>query len=180
VTLIARAFSDASLGAIADRLHRAAECGRGVARNEPLPAQSFIPTIASHDWIELFVVGAHLSGMPLNSQLTALDAVLRREAATAPGYRLYVLPDAKPAKPGLVRAPGFRGPGIPGEVWAVPATRFGTFVAQIPAPLGIGKVTLHDGTAVSGFLCESYAVDGAAEITDRGGWRAYATRPLAP
>ncbi len=180
VTLIAPAFSDASLGAIADRLHRAAGCGRGVARDEPLPAQSRMPIIASHDWIELFVVGAHLSGMPLNSQLTALGAVLRREAATAAGYRLYVLPDTKPAKPGLVRAPGFRGPGIPGEIWAVPATRFGMFVAQIPEPLGIGKVTLHDGTAVSGFLCESYAIDGAAEITDPGGWRAYATRPLAP
>ena len=71
--------------------------------------------------------------------------MLRREATTAPDYRLFVLPDAKPAKPGLVRAPGFRGPGIPGEVWAVPLRRFGSFVAQIPAPLGIGKVTLEDG-----------------------------------
>jgi len=180
VTLVAPAFSDAALGAIADRLHRAAESGMGAARDEPLPARSRVAASAAQEWIEVFVVGAHLSGMSLNGQLTTLGAVLRHEAATAPDYRLFVLPDAKPAKPGLVRAPDFRGSGIPGEVWAVPAARFGAFVAQIPAPLGIGKVSLQDGKAVSGFLCEAYAVEGAAEITDRGGWRAYATKSLAP
>jgi allophanate hydrolase len=104
--------------------------------------------------------------------------VLRRKATTAPDYRLFVLKDAQPPKPGLVRAPEFRGPGIPGEVWAVPSAAFGAFVAQIPAPLGIGKVTLGDGSEVSGFLCEAHAVDGAAEITDEGGWRRYALRFL--
>ena len=115
--------------------------------------------------------------MPLNHQLTATRRrASPRSRRRRPDYRLFVLPDAKPPKPGLVRAPGFRGPGIPGEVWAVPAARFGSFVAQIPAPLGIGKVTLDDGTAVSGFLCEAHAVEGAAEITDQGGWRGYVAK----
>ena len=181
VTLIAPKFSDASLIAIADRLHRASEFGMGAARYESLPAQSRVTLTPSQDWIELFVVGAHLSGMPLNHQLTALGAVLRGEATTAMDYRLFVLPASKPPKPGLVRALGFNGPGIPGEVWAVPAARFGTFVAQIPAPLGIGKVTLRNGASISGFLCEAHAVNGASEITDQGGWRAYAPKiSLAP
>jgi allophanate hydrolase len=111
--------------------------------------------------------------MPLNHELRRLGAVFQREAITAPDYRPFVLPDASPSKPGLVRMPGFRGPGIPGEVWAVPPMRFGSFVAEIPAPLGIGKVALDDGTAVSGFLCEAHAVERALDITDRGGWRSY-------
>ena len=136
--------------------------------------------IAVGEHVELFVVGAHLTGMPLNHELINIGAVLQREAKTAADYRLFVLPDTKPPKPGLVRMPDFRGPGIPGEVWAVPVHRFGSFVAQIPAPLGIGKVALEDGAAVSGFLCERHAVEGAAEITDQGGWRSYVMRSLAP
>ena len=116
--------------------------------------------------------------MPLNHEIRSLGAVFQREAETAGDYRLFVLPNAKPAKPGLVRAPGFGGPGIPGEVWYVPLERFGQFVAQIPSPLGIGKVTLSDGSEVSGFLCEAHAVQGAAEITGQGGWRTYALKFL--
>jgi allophanate hydrolase len=180
VTLVAPAFTDAGLAVIADRFHRAGPSGMGASRDQGLPVQSRIATANAGDWIELFVVGAHLSGMPLNHQLSALGAVLRRDATTAPDYRLFVLPNAKPAKPGLVRAPGFRGPGIPGEVWAVPSASFGTFVAQIPAPLGIGKVTLEDGAEISGFLSEAHAVDGAADITGEGGWRRYAVKFLKP
>jgi allophanate hydrolase len=73
----------------------------------------------------------------------------------------------------LVREPGFAGPGLEVEVWALPADAFGRFVAAIPAPLGIGKVTLDDGTAASGFLCEAHAVSGAEEITAFGGWRRF-------
>ena len=180
VTLVAPAFTDTSLAAIADRFHRAEFSGMGAARDRGLPFPSHIATSSTRDWIEIFVVGAHLSGMPLNHQLSELGAVLRREATTAPDYRLFVLNDASPPKPGLVRAPRFRGPGIPGEVWAVPSAAFGAFVAQIPAPLGIGKVTLGNGSEVSGFLCEAHAVDGAAEITDSGGWRRYALKFLTP
>jgi allophanate hydrolase len=176
VTFVAPAFTDAGLAAIADRFHRVEPGGMGAARREPLPVQSIVAATTGQDWVEVFVVGAHLSGMPLNHQLTTIGAVLQRVAKTASDYRLFVLPNAKPPKPGLMRTPGFRGPGVPGEVWAVPAQRLGSFVAQIPAPLVIGKVTLEDGAAVSGFLCEAHAVEGATEITAQGGWKAYAPK----
>ncbi len=78
-----------------------------------------------------------------------------------------------PAKPGLVREPGHAGPGLEVEVWSLDPASFGRFAAAIPAPLGIGKITLADGDTVSGFLCEAHAVAGAPEITHHGGWRAY-------
>lgn len=123
--------------------------------------------------IPLFVVGAHLSGMPLNRQLTEINAELRGAVITAPDYRLFVLPNTTPSKPGLVRVPGSVGSGIAGEVWLLDPADFGRFVARIPAPLCIGKVTLADGEAVSGFLCESFATQGAPDITQWGGWRRY-------
>jgi allophanate hydrolase len=121
----------------------------------------------------LAVVGAHLSGQPLNHQLTTRGARLRRTCRTAPGYRLYRLPSTMPPKPGLRRAPGFAGPGIELEVWELTARAFGEFVAEVPAPMGIGNVELEDGAVVKGFLCEAFALEGAEEITAHGGWRAY-------
>jgi hypothetical protein len=123
--------------------------------------------------IPLFAVGAHLTGMPLNGELTSSGGRLLRRCRTARDYRLYVLPGTTPPKPGLVRAPGFDGPGIAGEVWTLDPAAFGRFVARIPAPLGIGKVELDDGAEASGFLCEGYAVADAEEITGFGGWREY-------
>ena len=123
--------------------------------------------------IPLFVVGAHLSGMPLNRELTGPGGFLLRAAQTAPGYRLYALAGTVPPKPGMVYEPGFQGPGLAVEVWALPAAAFGAFVAAIPAPLGVGKITLDDGSQVTGFLCEAHALAGAEEITRFGGWSAY-------
>jgi allophanate hydrolase len=176
VTLIAPAFHDDALAALADRVHRAQPFGMGIARDAVLPAASRVEVSASSQGCAIAVVGAHLSGMPLNRELTSAGGTLLRAARTAPDYRLYVLPNTTPAKPGLVRAPGFAGPGIELEVWSLDASAFGAFVARIPAPLGIGKVRLDDGSEVSGFLCEAYAVAGAAEITDLGGWRNYVQR----
>lgn len=127
--------------------------------------------------LPICVVGAHLSGMPLNRELTEAGGVLVKRCRTARDYRLFVLPDTTPMKPGVVRQPGFAGPGLEVEVWALDPAAFGAFVAGIPAPLGIGKVTLEDGSAVPGFLCEAHAVEKAQEITALGGWRAFmATR----
>jgi allophanate hydrolase len=121
--------------------------------------------------IEIAVVGAHLSGQPLNHQLTSIGATLAREARTAKTYRLYALP-GEPARPGLVRVTE-GGAAIACEIWSVPADKLGRFVAGIPAPLGIGKLTLDDGATVSGFICEPLGIIGAQEITSFGGWRAY-------
>ena len=118
------------------------------------------------------VAGAHLSGMALNHELTGLDARLVRSTRTAPDYRLYALATTPP-KPGLARAPGFGGEGIAVELWSLTPDAFGRFVARLPPPMGIGKVTLEDGTEHAGFLCEAYALQDAADITGFGGWRAY-------
>ena len=123
--------------------------------------------------LPIVVVGAHLSGLPLNSQLTSSGGQLVKRCRTAPDYRLFALPNTTPPKPGMVREPGFAGPGLEVEVWSLPSDTFGRFVAAIPAPLGIGKISLEDGTAVSGFLCEAHAVAEAEEITRFGGWRAF-------
>ena len=123
--------------------------------------------------LPIVVVGAHLSGLPLNSQLTSSGGQLVKRCRTAPDYRLFALPNTTPPKPGMVREPGFAGPGLEVEVWSLPSDAFGRFVAAIPAPLGIGKISLEDGTAVSGFLCEAHAVAEAEEITRFGGWRAF-------
>jgi allophanate hydrolase len=120
----------------------------------------------------LAVVGAHVTGQPLNQQLVDLGAELCATTTTAPEYRLFAL-DASPPKPGLLRAPAGGGAAIEVEVWALDDTGFGAFVAAIPAPLGVGRVTLADGTEVTGFLCEPYAVEQAREITAFGGWRAF-------
>jgi allophanate hydrolase len=118
------------------------------------------------------VAGAHLTGQPLNWQLTDRRARLVETCRTAADYRLYAL-DTVPPKPGLVHEPGFSGPGIEVEVWAVPEDAFGNFVAAVPQPLAIGNVTLEDGEVVKGFVCEPAGLSGAREITQLKGWRNY-------
>ena len=122
--------------------------------------------------IPIAVVGAHLSGQPLNHQLTERGGRLLRAARTAPGYAFYALGDTMPAKPGLIRDQSAAGL-IELEIWELPAITFGSFVNAIPAPLGVGTVALEDGSHVKGFLCEPHAVAGAEDITRFGGWRAY-------
>lgn len=131
--------------------------------------------------VDLLVVGAHLRDQPLNGQLVAAGGTFLQEARTTSDYRLHVL-DTVPPKPGLVRAGKAdagdgvgdgASAGIAGEVWRLPAAGFATFVAALPAPMAIGTVTLADGTDVTGFLVEPYAVEGAEDITRLGGWRAY-------
>jgi allophanate hydrolase len=131
--------------------------------------------------IAIAVVGAHLSGLPLNSQLTERGARLLRSTRTAPCYRLYALPGTTPPKPGIQRV-SEGGAGIELEVWALPQAEVGSFLALIPAPLGLGSLLLEDGTTVHGFLCEAHALQGAQDITGFGGWRAYLAhlQPAAP
>ena len=172
VTLIAPAFMDDALAPLADALHREGARGMGRDKSAALPEASKIPAAPS-GMVPIVVVGAHLTGMPLNKELTGPGGNLLRTCRTAPDYKLFALPNTTPPKPGLVREPGFAGPGLAVEVWELPPAAFGQFVARIPAPLGIGKVTLDDGSSVSGFLCEAHVLGGAQEITHHGGWRAY-------
>ncbi|MFD9036309.1 allophanate hydrolase [Streptomyces sp. NPDC059567] len=120
--------------------------------------------------LRLAVVGAHLSGQPLNGQLLSLGGRLVRTTTTAPAYRLYAL-NTVPPKPGLVRA-GEGGAAIEAEVWQLPADGLGALVGALPRPMALGSVELADGTFVTGFLCEPEALAGARDITSFGGWRA--------
>jgi allophanate hydrolase len=53
----------------------------------------------------------------------------------------------------------------------MPHTHFGSFVAGIPAPLGIGKVELADGRWLSGFICDEFGLAQAKNISEYGSWR---------
>ncbi len=172
VTLFGPSFSDDALAPFADAMHRALAAGMGKDKTAVIPEASRVGE-PDDGLVTIMVVGAHLTGMPLNHELTGPGGRLVKTCRTAGDYRLFVLPNTTPPKPGLIREPGFAGKGLEVEVWKVTPASFGRFVQNIPAPLGIGKVTLDDGSQVSGFLCEPYAIAGAQEVTDLGGWRAY-------
>jgi allophanate hydrolase len=180
ITLLAPRGSDGLLAALGARLH-AASAGRIGAGTMLVPAVEPGPARAGPGEIELAVVGAHLSGLPLNRELTERGARYLRAVTTGPDYRLYALPDGPPQRPGLLRVATGEGGRIETEVWALPPAAFGDFVNAIPTPLGIGTLRLADGTAPKGFLVEAAGVAGADDITQFGGWRGYvASRATMP
>ena len=126
----------------------------------------------SPETIEIAVVGAHLSGMPLNYQLTELGATLVVSTMTSPRYRLYALPFTSPPKPGLKRVT-VGGVAIAVEVWALPAPMLAAFMLQVEAPLAIGSVELNSGQWVRGFVCEPWGLEDAEDGSGYGGWRGY-------
>jgi allophanate hydrolase len=173
VTMVAPCGKDFALLTLAARLHAVAVPTVGATEHAPhksagLPDPKLFPS----GQVQVAVCGAHLSGLPLNVQLTSRSARLVRTVASAPDYKLYALPGGPPFRPGMVRV-DHGGAKIAMEVWEMPASRFGSFVAGIPSPLGIGTVKLEDGTSVQGFVCEAIATEGAEDITHHGGWRAF-------
>lgn len=125
------------------------------------------------DILEIALVGAHMTGLPLNGAILALGGRFLRASATAPCYRLYALPGGPPARPGLLRVPEGEGASIALEVWALPSGKIGALLASIPSPLGLGTLFLSDGTAPKGFLVEAEGVRGAEDISRFGGWRGF-------
>lgn len=170
ITLFADAFRERALLGLAARLGRALALPLGATghRHSPNASAATLPP----GYTTVAVCGAHLSGLPLNHQLTERGGFLFEAARTAPCYRLYALPGGPPHRPGLVRVQE-GGASIEVEIWALSIEHYGSFVAGIPAPLGIGSVVLADGRTTQGFICEQYAVSGAEDITHHGGWRAY-------
>lgn len=170
ITLIGPRFSEPLLAALGEACHRDSGLTLGAtghAHPEAAPAAGD----ANYPSVSLAVFGAHMSGLPLNYQLRNLGARLLADCRTSSDYRLYVIAGALP-RPGLVRTLQ-DGKAILGELWQVPTAGFGAFVAAIPAPLGIGDVTLDDGRVVKGFLCEAAATADAPDVTSLGGWRAW-------
>jgi allophanate hydrolase len=177
VTLVAPAGQDLPLLSLAARLHARAVATVGATGHAPHRRPGAQPDGAAFpaDEVLLAVCGAHLSGLPLNHQLTERGGRLRRVTRSSADYRLYALPGGPPQRPGMLRvAEG--GSAIALEVWSLSVAAFGDFVARIPAPLGIGSVTLEDGSRVSGFVCEACAVAQASDISAWGGWRAWLAR----
>lgn len=173
VTLFAPAHQDGPLLRLASRLQRLTVSTVGALAQR-------LPDVASHPelgsgMIRLAVCGAHMSGLPLNWQLTERNARLSAVTFSAPEYKLYALPGGPPYRPGMVRVTQ-GGASIALEVWEMPLEHYGSFVAGIPAPLGIGTVRLIDGSAVQGFVCESVATQEAKDISHLGGWRNYLSR----
>lgn len=161
ITLIGPADSDVALLDAADIYLSAAD----VPSPPPLDLEGKMQTV------KLAVVGAHLKDMPLHWQLTSRDAKFIGAFETAPSYRLYAIADSVPPKPALAHSQD--GAAIKVEIYELGVAEFGSFVVEVPAPLAIGTVTLADGSSVKGFVAEPRALNGAEDITQLGGWRAY-------
>jgi allophanate hydrolase len=178
ITLIASAWRDSALSAFGKRWTQEMSLPLG-ATGAPFPSATASPPPPVENMVRLAVVGAHLSGMPLNGQLVERGSRYVETTTTSNVYRLYALPGTVPPKPGLIRAT--RGAPIEVELWDVPVEHFGSFVALIPSPLGIGTLELADGRQVKGFICEGHVADSALDITALGGWRAFMkSRSAAP
>ncbi|HET6146481.1 MAG TPA: allophanate hydrolase, partial [Polyangia bacterium] len=175
ITLIGLPEQDARLAAFGAAHQRALAGPLGATGRtlQPAPAASPAPVGAqAAAELQVAVVGAHLSGQPLNHQLIELDGRLVRTCRTSSHYRLYALPGTVPPKPGLLRVGGeSAGAAIEVEVWRLGRARFGEFFARVPAPLCLGTIELEDGSRVAGFLCEAHATAGARDISSFGGWR---------
>ncbi len=172
VTFLAPVGRDAALASLGRVFHAATGLPLGaLGLVQPPPAP--LAAVAGHGEIAVAVVGAHLSGMPLNGELAALGARFLQKTATAPDYRLFALAGTAPAKPGLLRVAAGHGSAIEVETWALSAKAFGRFVAAVPPPMSIGTLQLADGSGVKGFLVEAEAVAGARDISRFGGWRAF-------
>ncbi|MBP2327354.1 allophanate hydrolase [Kibdelosporangium banguiense] len=176
VSLVGKAFTDNTLAAMAEQLTSADTHAHGEEPRDEASRPAGLGRAATQvraKTAQIAVVGAHLTGQPLNNELVSRGGVLTQQTKTAPAYRLYAL-DTVPPKPGLVR--DLAGAAVEAEVWELPVAEFGSFVAALPSPMAIGKVELADGTWVPGFTCERHALTGAEEITSYGGWRAYLNR----
>jgi allophanate hydrolase len=176
ITLVGACASDLLLAQYAQRFMQSTPSGYlGISEKSLPPAKDLLamwPDQEQMHTVKVAVVGAHLSGMPLNSQLVERQAKLLIKTKTAAKYALYALPNTTPPKPGL-KFIGEGGASIDIEVWEMPIHHYGSFVALIPSPLGIGTLFLVDGSSVQGFICESWALEHAKDVSQFGGWRGY-------
>ncbi|RTL49600.1 MAG: allophanate hydrolase [Bradyrhizobiaceae bacterium] len=172
ITLVGKGGDDALLASIGRVFHAGSNLAAG-ALKVPVPSPAAPSPFVKEGEVALAVVGAHLSGMTLNSELRELGGRLLEVTDTAPDYRLYALNGTVPPKPGLLRVGEGKGASIAVETWALSTEAFGAFVEGIPSPLSIGTVRLAGGATVKGFLVEALAVEGSHDISHFGGWRAY-------
>ena len=178
VTFVGPAGHDSLLASIGAVMHAKANVLIG-ATQHPVPPFPPPAARANTGEMEIIVVGAHLSGMALNGELSSRHGRFLRVAKTKPDYRLFALPGGPPFRPGLLRVEAGQGHAIETEVWALNPAGFGSFIAGVPSPLSIGTLQLADGTQAHGFLVEHAAIAGAQDISHFGGWRAFMARDAA-
>ncbi|MCG2634678.1 MAG: allophanate hydrolase [Gammaproteobacteria bacterium] len=175
ITLQAPAGAESGLLKIADQIHRQTTQTLGATpwrlTDTPSLAEPEPDAFIATETLTIAVCGGHMQGLPLNSDLTSRGGRLLAVTRSAPSYRLYAFAQMQPPRPGLVRDPD--GGSISLELWTLPLDQVGTFLATVPSPLCIGTIELADGSWSQGFLCESWALTGATEITAHGGWRAW-------
>ena len=171
ITFLSKAGMDATVASLARQLEL--DCKRNMgATSFALSNPAQLPT-KNNEHLELAVCGAHMSGLPLNSQLTDLGATFVRKAKTSSQYQLFALAGGPPARPGLIRSDLSKAAAVSLEIWSIPKTALGSFLEGIPAPLGIGSIELSDKTWIKGFLCEKNGIYGATDITHLGDWRKF-------
>ncbi|MDR2077259.1 MAG: allophanate hydrolase [Desulfovibrio sp.] len=161
VTMLAGAFGEKRLLPLAEAYHKTANLPFGACRRQ-----------RRRECMEIAVVGAHMRGLALNHQITALGGTFSRTCRTAPRYRMFVLP-GEPARPAILRTDDGCGRALEAEIWNLPMDNVGPFLSGIRPPLSLGTVILEDDKEVKGFLSETYPLASAKEITDLGGFRAY-------
>jgi allophanate hydrolase len=172
LTVLARKGEDAMVASLAALIEDGVVGATGWERIKAPLAEDHI----GDDEIGMVVCGAHMSGLPLNSELTSRGARMLRKTKTAEKYGFYALAGGPPKRPGMVAMTDGGGGAIEVEVWALPKSEVGGFLAGIPSPLCLGSVELADGSFEKGFLCESAGLTGATEITSLGSWRTFIQR----
>lgn len=164
VSLVSTAMKDRKLLSYANKWQQHICLSPGNLKSELILSNA--DEISFSDTI-LVVCGAHLEGLPLNWQLQERGAVFVEKTKSSESYRMFVI-EGVTERSGIIYDKE-NGNSIDIEIWSIPKIEFGHFVANIPAPLGIGKVETSDGRWLTGFICEGYAVEGSKEITDLGG-----------
>ena len=169
ISFVGKAFDDTKLTSIAKLWMDQAGISIG-ATDWKYPPSNITDRHGTLSKVEIAVCGAHLEGLPLNFQLLDRDATLIKKTNTSKSYRFYALAGGPPYRPGLIRDEE-NGEKIEIEIWQLPTAGFGSFVANIPPPLGIGKVETESGEWITSFICEGYAIETAEDITRYGSWR---------
>lgn len=173
ITLFGPAFSDRLLLSVGAQWQKLTDLTLGATQQKVINTGQVLSSSVTDSQIDIAVCGAHLSGFPLNNQLTERGGVLVKTCNTSTDYRFYALAGGPPFRPGLIRVDDESGSAIEVEVWRLPVSNIGTFLQGIEQPLGLGKVQLDDNSWVSSFICEGYAINTAEDITHFGGWKAY-------
>lgn len=177
ITLFGPAFSDRLLLSAGAKVQQLNNFTLGATQQALSKVSSTVLSDANVEQVDIAVCGAHLTGFPLNHQLTERGGYLVKSCKTSADYRFYALAGGPPFRPGLIRV-AEDGTAIDVEVWRIPVNTVGSFLQGIGQPLGLGKVELDDGSWITSFICEGYAIESATDITHLGGWRAYANQNM--